>query len=253
MVGTSPIGRSASASAARSSARVRRTRVTVPRDRRRCYRSRSSGMPASDASDGRSGAPRPSASSSTASSIRTVSASPGNDPAATSAANARAASPIVSRRLAYGRAWRGTNSPEPEQVGHDLDLAAAQRSRADPDRRDAQPLGDGPRELCRHELEHDREGTGLLDGQGVGQQGPRLRPVLALDLDLAAETMLRLGCPTDVAHHRDARPDQRLDDPGGPDAALDLDRLRPRLLQEPARVLAAPRRPSRTTGTACRR
>ena len=60
---------------------------------------------------------------------------------------------------------------------------------------------------------------------------------LALDLDLAAEAVLRLRRPADVALDRHARLDERLDDPGGADPALDLHRLRAAVLHEPTRVL----------------
>ena len=60
----------------------------------------------------------------------------------------------------------------------DLDLAAAPAPGADPDRRDPQALGDRAGELLRDELEHDREGARLLDGEGVGEQRACLLAVL---------------------------------------------------------------------------
>ena len=75
-----------------------------------------------------------------------------------------------------------------------------------------------------HELEDDREGAGLLDRERVVEQGPGLVAGLALDAELA-DRVRRLGRQPDVAHDRDAGLDERLDDPGAADAALDLDRL----------------------------
>ena len=107
--------------------------------------------------------------------MRTVSAAPGNVPAATSAAQARAASAIVSRRSAYGRACRGMKSPRPSrsvmtwtwplQCGPAPMPIVGMRSRA--------VIAAG--ELLRHELEDDREGAGLLDRERVGEQRARLR------------------------------------------------------------------------------
>ena len=79
----------------------------------------------------------------------------------------------------------GHEVAEADQVGDDLDLAAAAGAGADADGRDAQALGDGRRELLRDELEDDREGAGLLDRVGVGEERPGLVAVLALDPDLA--------------------------------------------------------------------
>ena len=76
---------------------------------------------------------------------------------------------------------------------------------------------------------------------------------LALDLDLAAEAVLRLRRPADVAHDRHAGLHERLDDPRAADPALDLDRLRAAVLHEPAGVLGRLARSSSRTGTACRR
>ena len=82
----------------------------------------------------------------------------------------------------------------------------------DPDGRDAEALGDGRRELLGDELEDHREGAGLLDREGVGDERARLVAGLALDADLA-DRVDRLGRQPDVAHDRDAGPDERLDDP----------------------------------------
>ena len=62
---------------------------------------------------------------------------PGNVPAGdVGGVGARPRSRIVSRRCAYGRAWRGMNVAEAEQVRDDLDLAGAAGAGADADRRD---------------------------------------------------------------------------------------------------------------------
>ena len=104
-----------------------------------------------------------------------------------------------------------------------------------------------------HELQDDRERAGLLDGERVGEERPGgLLAGLALDADLA-ERVDRLGREADVAHDRDPGPDQRLDDPGAPDAALDLDGLRAGLAQEPPGVRERVLRAWRRRGTACRR
>ena len=71
----------------------------------------------------------------------------------------------------------------------------------------------------------------------VGEEARGPLAGLALDADLAAHRVLRLRRPADVAHDRDPGPDDRLDDPGAADAALDLDGLCPGLAQEAAGVL----------------
>ena len=48
-----------------------------------------------------------------------------------------------------------------------------------------QALRDRRRELLGHELQDHREGAGLLDGEGVGEERPGLVAALALDADLA--------------------------------------------------------------------
>ena len=140
---------------------------------------------------------------------------------------------------------------EAEHVGDDLDLARAPGPGPDPDRRDAEAGGDRRRQLLGHELQDHGERAGLLDREGVVEEGPRLLPAAALHPDLA-ERVDRLGSEADVAHHRDPGPHQRLDDPGRPDAALDLDGLGAGLAQEAPGVRERVLRASRTRGTACR-
>ena len=65
--------------------------------------------------------------------------------------------------------------------------------------------------------------------------------------------LIDLGREPDVAHDRDAGPDERLDDPRAADAALDLDRLGAGLAKEEARVLERLLGRRRTRGTACPR
>src|SRR3954469_606219 len=126
---------------------------------------------------------------------------------------------------------------EAEEVVHDLDLTAATRTGTDADRRDPEPRGDQRRELLRHELEHDREGTRLLDRDRIGQQAPSRLARLALGLDLAAHAVLRLGRPADMALDGDAGLDEGFDDPGAPDATLDLHGLYAAVAEEAAGVL----------------
>ena len=77
---------------------------------------------------------------------------------------------------------------------------------ADADGRDAQPLGDGGRQLLGHELEHDREGARFLDGERVGEQRARRSRSLPWTR-LAAQAVTGLRRPADVAHDRDAGSD----------------------------------------------
>ncbi len=97
----------------------------------------------------------------------------------------RAASRIVSRRCAYGRAWRGMKSPSPIRSVMTWTWPLQPGAGPDPDGRDVQPLGDRRGELLRDELEDHREGTGLLDRERVGDERPGLVAGLALDPDLA--------------------------------------------------------------------
>ena len=109
---------------------------------------------------------------------------------------------------AYGRACSRDEVAEPDEVGDDLDLAAAARTGADADGRDLEALGDRGGELLRDQLEDHREGAGLLDRERVGDQRAGLVAVLALDADLA-ERVDRLRRQADVAHDRDAGTDER--------------------------------------------
>ena len=67
------------------------------------------------------------------------------------------------------------------------------------------------------------EGAGLLDRQGVGEELAAGLAGLALDA-VAAELVDRLRRQADVAHDRDAGPDDRLDGAGAALAAFELDR-----------------------------
>src|SRR6266496_4206862 len=101
----------------------------------------------------------------------------------------------------------GNVRPQSEQVREHLDLATAACPGSDADRRDLEALGDRAGQLLRHELEHDREGAGLLDRERIVEQGARLVARLALDPNLATHSVLGLGRPTDVTHHGDPGPD----------------------------------------------
>src|SRR6185369_4846119 len=131
----------------------------------------------------------------------------------------------------------GDEIAQADEVGDDLDLAAAPGAGADPDGRHMEAFGDGRGELLWDELEDHREGACLLDRERIGDQGLGLLPGLALDTDLA-RGVYRLWRAADVAHDRDAGSDQGLDDPRGAHPTFDLDRLGARLAQKDPGVLS---------------
>src|SRR5207248_7857549 len=92
-------------------------------------------------------------------------------------------------------------------VVEDEHLAVAMRAGADADGRDAEALGDEPRELRRHELEHDAPAAGPLERYRAFDDAPRAFLVLALQL-VAAERGGRLRRKPDVTEHRHAGIDQ---------------------------------------------
>jgi hypothetical protein len=100
---------------------------------------------------------------------------------------------------------------------------------------DGQLLGDPPAEGGRHHLEGHREGPRLLEGERVVQDlrglGGRLAPHHE-----AAEAVDGLRDLPHVAHHGDARVDDRLDDGLVVPAPLHLHGGCPALLEEPARA-----------------
>ena len=122
---------------------------------------------------------------------------------------------------------------QPEHVVQDEHLPVGAGAGADADGRDAQRLSDGARELAGHSLQHDAEGSRLLQGFRVSQDPGRLRVRLALDLE-PAHLVDELRRQAEMAHDRDAelgQPARDLDHV----AALELDRVHPGLLEEPAR------------------
>ena len=92
---------------------------------------------------------------------------------------------------------------ESEQVVEHLDLPARRGSRADPDRRHVERLGDPLGDRSRHHLEDDCEGAGGLQGEGVVEEVLRRVGSAALDA-VAAVRSVRLGAQPDVAHDGDA-------------------------------------------------
>ena len=88
----------------------------------------------------------------------------------------------------------------------------------------------------RHGLEHDREAAGLLERERVLVElhGLRGRPALGLE---AAEHRRRLRGQPDVAHHGHAGARERANAREHRSGALQLDRVRARLLDEADRVL----------------
>ena len=117
---------------------------------------------------------------------------------------------MVSRRCGVRPGVARHELAQAEDVGDDLDLPGAAGAGADADGRDAQALGDGRGQLLGHQLQHDREGAGLLDRQRVGEQGSRGIAGLALHADLA-DLVDGLRRQADVAHDRDAGLDHGLD------------------------------------------
>src|SRR5581483_6308310 len=85
----------------------------------------------------------------------------------------------------------------------------------------------------RDAFEHDAEGAGLLEREGVGQDAVGLGLALALDLE-TAHLVDELRREPEMAHHRDAelgQPARVLDHAA---AALQLDSVHARLLDEAA-------------------
>ena len=122
-----------------------------------------------------------------------------------------------------------------EQVLVDEHLAVAAASGADADGDDVELLGDEGRQGRRDAFEHHREGARLLHlvcvlNDTLGGVG-----VFALHLE-APKGVDRLRGHADVALNRNARVDDGLDLRGDRGAALELDRLRMSLLDQPAGV-----------------
>ena len=86
---------------------------------------------------------------------------------------------------------RGEVSIEPEEVVKHLDLTIAVRTGANSNRGNRQTAGNLSSNARRHELQHDRKDTGLLQGAGVGQQGEGIGRLARLDSRAARGLSLR--------------------------------------------------------------
>ena len=91
-------------------------------------------------------------------------------------------------------------------VRPDKNLSITTGSGPDSDCRYLQRLCDFFRELRRNHFEDDTEGSGFLEGKGVGPKSfPRRSATLK---SRPPKSVLRLGCVADVTHDRDAAPNQ---------------------------------------------
>ncbi len=97
-----------------------------------------------------------------------------------------------------------------EHVVQDEHLAIGRGTGADPDHRDLEQRGDVGGDRRGDRLEHDRERVRLLDRQRLGGQLQRALRGAALGA-AAAQRDRGLRSQADVAHHRDAGPDDRAD------------------------------------------
>mmetsp|Transcript_19557 Transcript_19557/g.50508 ORF Transcript_19557/g.50508 Transcript_19557/m.50508 type:complete len:227 (-) Transcript_19557:668-1348(-) len=122
-----------------------------------------------------------------------------------------------------------------EEVVDHLHLPARVHTGTDPDRRHRKAARDQGGHLGGDALEHDREAARVLEGARVGEQLSRGVRRLALDA-VAAERCVRLRREPHVPHHRDARIDERRDLRQHAPTALELDRVRARLLEQPRAV-----------------
>ena len=133
-----------------------------------------------------------------------------------------------------GEARGGVEEAE-DVVGHE-DLPRRGVAGADPDGRDAQPLGDVVGDLRGDTLEHDGEAAGLLQRLGVGDERGGGRGGLPLH-PVPPQLAVRLRRQTDVPHHRDTARDDRLDLVAHAHPALQLDAVGAALLEHAYRVL----------------
>src|SRR6266542_2635643 len=120
---------------------------------------------------------------------------------------------------------------EPEQVVVDEYLPVAPAPGTDPDRRYRQAPRDLRRDRGGDSLEHDGEGSGLLELERAVDEVPRLLRRLALGLE-APEHRRRLRGQPDVPHDRDSRLDDRPHARDRRAGALELDRVGARFLDE---------------------
>src|SRR6266516_6004333 len=128
--------------------------------------------------------------------------------------------------------------PPGGQPGHilpDQDLRVAVRAGPDADRRDPQRGRDPPPEIGGDRLEHHGERARVLERTGVREQ-LIARGAAALDPPYATERVDALRGQPEVPHHRDAGRRHRPDLGEHALPALELDGLRPALLQVPDRV-----------------
>src|SRR3954453_21873079 len=118
-----------------------------------------------------------------------------------------------------------------QQVVEDQDLAVGRRAGADADDRNLHALHDRLGHRGGDRLEHDREAAGVLEVEGVAVHAERTASRAALRL-VAAERGGGLRGEADVPHHGDAGVDDRPGPLHGDAAALELDRVAARLLDE---------------------
>ena len=125
---------------------------------------------------------------------------------------------------------------DPEQVVEDEHLTVGRRPGADPDHRDLQLRHQRLGDRRRDRLEDDREAADRLQGEGLlGQLRRGLRgPSLRLEPSQGGRGLRR---ETDVAHHRDPGANDRAGAVHRGAAALQLDGLAARLLDEALGVL----------------
>ncbi len=116
-------------------------------------------------------------------------------------------------------------------VGLDEDLAGAAGAGADANGGDLELLGDDGGDVFRDGLEDHGEAAGVLDGEGVVEDGHGGVGRLALDAE-AAEGVLALRGETDVAEDGDAGGGDAADRGRHLAAALELDALHAALLDE---------------------
>ena len=109
-------------------------------------------------------------------------------------------------------AWRGMNEPSPSRSVMTWTCPEHPAPAPMPMVGMRQALRDRRRQLLGHQLQDHRERTRLLDRERIRDEPACLVAVLALDPGLAAHAVLGLGRPADVAHDRDARLHERLDD-----------------------------------------
>ena len=112
-------------------------------------------------------------------------------------------------RVAADEAWQ-RRLGESHEVGEDQDLTVAVRSCPDANRGDVDRARDRRPEWCGDGLEHQAERPGLLERPRMLDQGQGLLAVSALHA-VAANAVQRLGRQPQVAHHGDARRDDRGD------------------------------------------